>query len=293
MAPPQMAAQQAGVIGFPLAHSISPQFQQPAFDHLGLDVSYRAYEVPPAELAAFMGKLRRGGWLGVNVTIPHKQAVFRLVDSVTDEARQIGAVNTVIVREGALVGDNTDAAGFLRALAEAGFDPAGTEAVMLGAGGAAKAVAVGLLRSGVRRLTIANRTVESAATLAQTLNAEFGAERAAALPLEADVVLRPLRESALLVNTTSVGMAHGPVPGVSPLPADLLGPHLVAYDLVYNPARTRLLADAEARGARTVEGLPMLVYQGAASFERWTGRTAPVEVMMAHGRRALAERERG
>src|ERR671932_2830278 len=128
-----MAAKKAGVIGYPLAHSISPQFQQPAFDRLSLEVRYRAYEVPPEELPAFMGQLRSGEWLGVNVTIPHKQAVFGLVDEVTDKARLIGAVNTVICRDGRLVGDNTDATGFLRALTEeAGFDVRGKRAVMLG-----------------------------------------------------------------------------------------------------------------------------------------------------------------
>jgi shikimate dehydrogenase len=281
----------AGVIGYPLAHSISPQFQQPAFDHLGLALTYRAYEVAPADLPAFVDRLRDGDWLGVNVTIPHKQAVFALVDEVTEEARLIGAVNTVICHNGRLVGDNTDATGFLRALTdEAGFDVRGKRAVLLGAGGAAKAVAAGLLRAGAQHLSIANRTVERAEDLAQSLGKHLGAERVAALALDPAALGPALRPAALLVNTTSVGMAHGPAPSASPLPAELLGPHLLVYDLVYNPARTRLLDDAEAAGARTLEGLPMLIYQGAASFERWTGRPAPIEIMMSHGREALAQR---
>jgi shikimate dehydrogenase len=286
-----MAATLAGVIGYPLAHSISPEFQQPAFDHLGLAVTYRAYEVPPNELPAFVARLRGGQWVGINVTIPHKQAVFQVVDEMTEEARQIGAVNTVICRDGRLLGDNTDAAGFLRALAESGFEIAGKQAVMLGAGGAAKAVAVGLLRAGARHLAIANRTVGRAEALATTLAAHFSSERVSALPLEPGALAEPLRAAALVVNTTSVGMAHGPAPDASPLPAPLLGSHLLVYDLVYNPARTRLLAEAAAAGARTVEGLPMLVYQGAASFERWTGQPAPVSIMMEAGRKALAQRE--
>ena len=281
-----------GVIGFPLAHSISPRFQQPAFDHLGLDVSYRAYETPPEALAPFFASLRAGGWLGCNVTIPHKQAVFDLVDAVSEEARLIGAVNTVVCEPGGrLSGHNTDAAGFLRALTEsAGYDPAGQGAVLLGAGGAALAVAVALLRAGASRLWIANRTDARAEALVASLGRHFSSSRLQAVVLNCDSLRGPLGEASLLVNCTSVGMSHGPDPQGTPLPepaGGLLGPHLLVYDLVYNPARTPLLRAAAAAGARTQEGLPMLIYQGALAFERWTGRPAPVEVMMAHGRRAL------
>lgn len=281
----------AGVIGWPLAHSISPQFQQPAFDYVGLPVSYLAYETPPAELASFVARLRADEWLGCNVTIPHKQAMFPLMDSLTDEAQHIGAVNTVIKTAGTLAGHNTDATGFLRALEEdSGFQPAGKTAVLLGAGGAARAVAVALLRAGASRLWIVNRTVDRAQALAGALARHFGSARLATLPLETTALRRPLADAALLVNSTSMGMAHGPAPDASPVPASLLGPQLLVYDLVYNPARTPLLTAAAAAGARTQEGLPMLIYQGAASFERWTGRSAPVQVMMEHGRRALALR---
>jgi shikimate dehydrogenase len=280
---------QAGVIGYPLAHSISPQFQQPAFDALGLPVSYRAYEVPPERLRAFLDAVRGPNWLGCNVTIPHKQAVFELVDGVSKEASLIGAVNTVVNRDGRLLGHNTDEAGFLRALVEdAGYQVAGQRAVLLGARGAARAVAVALLRAGLAHLTIANRTVAQAELLADAMGAAFGADRVAAMPLAAEALRAPLAEATLLVNSTSVGMAHGPAPDVSPVDGALLGPHLLVYDLVYNPARTALLAAAQAAGARTQEGLPMLIYQGAASFELWTGRPAPIQLMLEHGRRALA-----
>jgi shikimate dehydrogenase len=279
-----------GVIGFPLAHSISPRFQQPAFDHLGLDVSYRAYETPPDALPAFFAGLREGPWLGCNVTIPHKQAVLALVDAVGEEARQIGAVNTVVKEpDGRLSGHNTDAAGFLRALeADAGFAPRGETAVLLGAGGAALAVAVALLRAGLRRLTIANRTAQRAQATVDALARHFAPDRLAAAGLDSEALRRPLADASLLVNSTSVGMAHGPAPDAVPLPPALLGSHLLVYDLVYNPSRTPLLRAAAAAGARTQEGLPMLVYQGALAFERWTGRPAPVAIMLEHGRRALA-----
>ncbi|MBI3973189.1 MAG: shikimate dehydrogenase [Chloroflexi bacterium] len=278
----------AGVIGYPLKHSISPQFQQPAFDALGLDVTYRACEIAPPDVPQFIAGLRAGDWLGCNVTIPHKKAVYDLMDSLTEEARLIGAVNTVIYTGGALTGHNTDATGFLRALVdEAGFDVAGKRTVVLGAGGAARAAAVALLRAGAAAVALANRTVERAEALAKDLAVHFERERVAALPLETDALRGPLAGATLLVNSTSVGMAHGPAPDAAPVPTSLLGPHLLVYDLVYNPARTALLAAAEAAGAQTLEGLPMLIYQGAASFERWTGRLAPIHIMMQHGRRAL------
>jgi shikimate dehydrogenase len=287
---------QAGVIGFPLAHSISPQFQQPAFDALGLAVTYRAHEVAPEALPEFVEGLRQGDWLGVNVTIPHKRSIVELMDSLTDEAQQIGAVNTVIRHGPELLGHNTDASGFMRALEE---HPAYTRqrlamgAVLLGARGAARAVAVGLLRAGLRRLAIANRTVAQAESLCDELGTAFPQAAIGALPLQAEALRGPLAEAGLLVNSTSVGMAHGPAPDESPISSQLLGPHLLVYDLVYNPDRTPLLLEAASRGAETQPGLPMLVYQGAASFERWTGLAAPTEVMMAAARCALAARQAG
>jgi shikimate dehydrogenase len=288
-------SRRAGVIGWPLKHSISPEFQQPAFDRLGLDVTYGAYEIAPAALPGFVQGLRSPEWLGCNVTIPHKQDVFRLVDELSDEARLIGAVNTIVNTGGTLLGHNTDATGFLRALTgDAGFDPAGKAAVVLGARGSARAVAVALLRAGIGDLHIANRTVSEAERLVATLAASFpqrsGRYALAALPLEPEAVRAPLSGAALLVNCTSVGMAHGPAPDALPLPAGCLGDHLLVYDLVYNPARTPLLCAAAAAGAWTQEGLPMLIYQGAASFERWTGQPAPVDVMLRAGRAALEAR---
>ncbi|HEU5317872.1 MAG TPA: shikimate dehydrogenase [Chloroflexota bacterium] len=278
----------AGVIGHPVKHSISPQFQQAAFDHLRLDVRYEAHEVAPEDVPSFLDRLRGGCWLGCNVTIPHKRAALEGADELPAEAREIGAVNTLIVDRARLIGHNTDAEGFLRALTdEARFEPRGTAAVLLGAGGAALAVAVGLARAGVRRLWIANRSIDRAHALAARLGDRV---ETAVLPLDDGALRRPLSEAQLLVNSTSIGMSSGPAPGQSPLSSSLLGPHLLVYDLVYNPARTPLLEAADSTGARTLEGLPMLIYQGAASFERWTGRPAPVDVMMEAGRRALAAR---
>ena len=278
------------VIGYPLAHSISPLFQQPAFDHLGLSVRYVARETPPEELPAFLTELRGPRWLGVNVTVPHKEAVAAAVDDLSTEARLIGAVNTVRKEGDRLIGHNTDAAGFLRGLTAAACDPRGVAALILGAGGAARAVAVALLQAGARHVTVANRTVSRAERLVATLAASFDAARLAAGPLQAEA----LRDAGLVVNTTTVGMAHGPDAAASLLADSLLAslpPGALVYELVYNPAETPLLQAARTQGYRTQGGLPMLIYQGAASFELWTGRTAPVELMMAHGRQAMAERE--
>jgi len=278
----------AGVIGFPLTHSISPQFQQAAYDHLSLDVRYAAYETPPDRIGDFMREMRGGGWLGCNVTIPHKRAAFEGVDELTSEAQEIGAVNTMIVKGNKLIGHNTDAEGFMRALTdEAHFDVRDSDAVLLGAGGAALAVAVSLARGGIRSLWIANRSLGRAEALARRLREKT---QSVALPLTEDALRGPLRGARLLVNGTSVGMSGGPAPAALPLPATLLHSGLLVYDLVYNPARTPLLIAAQRVGARTLEGLPMLIYQGAASFERWTGQPAPIQVMMEAGRRALAAR---
>ncbi len=281
------------VIGYPLAHSISPRFQQPAFDHLGLSVLYIARETPPEELPEFLTELRGPQWLGVNATVPHKEAVAAAVDDLSTEAWLIGAVNTVRKAGARLVGHNTDAAGFLRGLTAAACDPQGVSALILGAGGAARAVAVALLQAGARHVTIANRTGRRAERLVATLSATFDVARLAAGPLRAAAVRPVLQGVDLLVNTTTVGMAHGPAAAASPL-ADVLlaqlSPGALVYDLIYNPAETPLLQAARTQGYRTQGGLPMLIYQGAASFELWTGQPAPVELMMAHGRQAMAER---
>lgn len=282
----------AAVIGWPLGHSISPAFQQAAFDALRLQVTYRAIPVASGDLPAFVASLRDptdGGppWLGVNVTIPHKQAVAALVDDVSEEARQIGAVNTLILKDGRLIGHNTDAVGFLQGMRDVGVDPTGLGAIILGAGGAARAVAVGLLRAGVGGLAIANRSPERAESLCWTLQDAFPGVAVKPLPLDAGVLRARLGSADLLVNTTSVGMRGGPDAGGCPVPVDALHKRHVVYDLVYNPLVTPLLEGAIARGATIVEGLPMLVHQGAASFERWTGVAPPLEVMFEAAYSAL------
>ena len=278
----------AGIFGYPLAHSLSPAFQQAAFNHYGLDARYLAWETPPDALAAGVAKLRGGDFIGANVTIPHKQAVMALLDEVDPLAAAIGAVNTIVKRGGRLVGYNTDAHGFMRALKEdAGFEPSGRRALLLGAGGAARAAAFALCQEGVASLVIANRTLERAAALAADLSADGASVSAIAAD---DATLNDAALNAdLIVNSTSVGMRHGGAEGQTPLAGGLIPHDAVALDMVYNPQHTPLLAAARSAGARAVGGMPMLIYQGAAAFEMWTGRIAPVEAMFAAGNVALMQ----
>lgn len=275
------------LIGYPLRHSVSPSFQQAAFDHFRLDTRYEMWEVQPEDLEATVDGLRRPAMAGANVTIPYKERMMGLLDSIDEKAASIGSVNTIVVRDGRLDGYNTDAGGFIRALRQdAGFDPLRRTALILGAGGAARAVVFALLNEGARSVSIANRTEGRAAELAAAAGRGFPASEVVTLPwtrLSRDV----LSGCDLVVNCTSVGMKHTALEGRTPLRADLIPERALVCDLVYNPVETPLLAAARKAGAKTLGGLPMLVYQGAASFELWTAKEAPLEVMFRSASEAL------
>lgn len=279
-----------GIIGHPIGHSISPRFQQAGLDHLAVDHRYLPYDVPAHLVADFVASLRSEGALGINVTVPHKEAVMPYLDEIDEWAAEAGAVNTIVNRAGRLVGYNTDGYGFLRALREsAGLDPAGKRALILGAGGSARGVVQALLRAGVAELVIANRTLERAEALA-----ELAANRGVpARPIRLDALQTGnVSEGAdLIVNCTSLGMHHGPDEDATPLPASHISPSALVYDLVYNPMLTPLLREAHSARAPTLGGISMLVYQGAASFELWLERPAPVSVMMDAAMSAMRERE--
>ena len=274
---------EAILLAHPVGHSLSPAMHNAAFEALGVEAVYRALDVPPIELAARVRGLRRPETLGANVTIPHKEAALDLMDRLTPAARAIGAVNTVVPRRDELVGDNTDAGGFLRALAESGIAVRGARAVVLGAGGAARAIAYALATAGAETVRVHNRTHDRAQRLADAL-AEFGDVRA--VP---DAELGMVgRAATLLVNATSVGMAGGPAEDALPCGSDALPEEGAVVDIVYRPALTPLLREAGQRGLVAQNGVPMLVHQGAAALEQWTGETAPVEVMRAALEGALA-----
>jgi len=278
------------LLGHPVGHSVSPAFQQAALDHYGLDVRYEAMDVDPDSLARVVTSLRGLDVMGANVTVPHKEATVALLDELEEEARLIRAVNTIENREGKLVGHNTDARGFLRALKEeAGFDPKGKTALVLGAGGAARAVVVALAGAGVESLIVANRTLERAKALVDSLR--FMLPSTEVVDLHSDSLAAIAARSQLIVNCTSVGMSGGTGAGETPIEAGIIPARALVCDLVYNPRETPMMREAAAAGAQVLGGLPMLVYQGAAAFELWTGKDAPIKVMFLAAEKALRARQ--
>jgi shikimate dehydrogenase len=242
------------------------------------DAVYAAFDVSPERLRAALDGLSALGAAGANLTIPHKEAAVRLVDAVLPEAEQIGAVNTIRFEGERRVGTNTDGAGFLMALRDAGFESSGRRAVILGAGGSARAVAAALAGEGAD-LVLANRTPARAEELAASIAASCpGAGAPRAVELGSDGFNAAVHEAELLVNTTPVGM-QGSEAAPAPVPEQFLKPELFVYDLVYSPPETPLLAAARRRGCRAANGLSMLARQGALALEFWLGRPAPVAVM--------------
>ncbi len=278
-----------GIIGYPIGHSMSPVFQQAALDACGVDAQYLAYQVAPDEVEDFVNGLRQPGIMGINVTVPHKLAVMPFLDEIDDWATEAGAVNTIVNRDERLTGHNTDGYGFLRALREgADFEPAGRRTLLLGAGGAARGVVLALAREGVGDLTIANRTPERAENLAQL--ARNRGIACQPISLAGKDLAEAAAGSELIVNCTTIGMTHGPGENESPLSGIGIPSTALVNDLVYNPLETPLLREAARAGAKTLGGIQMLVYQGAASFEMWLERPAPVPVMLEAAIRAMHSR---
>jgi shikimate dehydrogenase len=264
----------AGVIGSPIRHSLSPILHNAAFRSLGLDWVFLAFEVPEGEGAAAVAGARALGIEGLSVTMPHKAEVIPALDKLSPTAERLGAVNTVTRQGSALLGESTDGAGFLDALRlDEGFDPAGRRCVVLGAGGAARAVVLALAEAGAAEVTVVNRTperAESAAALAGAVGRVGRSDDAA--------------EAELVVNATSVGMGDGQVP-VDPA---TLGSGQLVVDLVYHPAVTPLVAGARAAGATAVNGLGMLIHQAAHAFRHWTGQEPPLPAMSAAALASMA-----
>lgn len=260
------------IIGDPVAHSLSPAMHNAAFDASDLNWVYVAFRVDESSLAQAVEGLRALGAIGFNVTMPHKEAVAGLVDELDAEARIIGAVNTVQVRDGRLIGHNTDGAGLVCSLlVDLAFSVRGKNAVVFGAGGAARAIVVALASAGCERLTVVNRTKDKADILVELIRENFSACKADAFGSSEDYS-DVMRGADLVVNATSVGMHGG---RETPLDVNLICERHIVYDIVYNPEITALLAAASAAGAAVMGGKRLLLYQGMASFEIWTGRSAP------------------
>ena len=262
------------IIGDPVEHSLSPVIHNAAFKKLGLNLVYVAFTVTSPELKTAILGAKSLGLRGLNVTMPHKNAVMKYLDEVDSAAKPIGAVNTILNNQGKLIGYNTDGSGAMIALQENGVYPEEKKLVLLGAGGAAKAIAYQAAQD-VEELVILNRTQEKAKKLAEALKS-LGAKVKAGT-LSSKVLEEELPTTDILVNATSVGM-HPDV-DVSPVPSDLLHSELSVMDIIYKPLKTKFLKDAKSAGANVVSGIEMLLYQGVVAFEIWTNCLAPIEVM--------------
>jgi shikimate dehydrogenase len=263
-----------------------------AFQAMAVDARYEAWEIPEADIPASIEKLRQPNALGMQVTVPHKQAVMQLLDSVDATAGAIGAVNTVVKQDGALVGTNTDKYGFIRSLREAGCDPAGMKVLVLGVGGTERAVTCGLAEAGASFIVLAGRQrerVEQAATQLRSIAPR--SMRVSGLLWDADDLSDACSEADLVVNCTPIGMRHTAEEAESPVDGASLRRGAWVCDVVYNPLETKLLRLASEGGAKTVGGLEMLVYQGGAAIQLWTGREPPIDIMRSAALKALNERQ--
>ncbi len=271
------------LIGDPVGQSLSPAMHNAAFRALGLNCAYITLRVPKPTLANAIAGVRALGIAGLNVTIPHKISIISLLDELDESAKLVGAVNTVKNNRGKLIGFNTDGEGALRALEEKIGSVKGKEVVLLGAGGAARAIAFSLARAGAR-LTIANRTVPRAQALASAVEQKLSTNVKVASLNRAELT-KALKNVDVLINATSVGM-H-PKIDKTLVRANMMRRGLVVYDIVYKPLRTKLLREARRAGGKTIDGLGMLVHQGALAFEIWTGKRAPIKIMKAAAKREL------
>lgn len=264
------------LIGHPVAHSLSGAMQQAAFDALGVDATYEQWDRTTLQLADAVAEVRDDAFLGANITIPHKERVVPLIDRATEDALATGAVNT-LTREGRrLVGHNTDVPGFAAALDRlVGRQKMPRQAVVLGAGGGARAVVFGLIREGFQRVVVFNRHLHRAEGLVRFFGRSAAHMELKAMPWHESIIESELAKTRILVNATSIGLTSDE----SPVSAGILPGDLLVLDLIYN--RTRFLRDAEAAGSTVLDGETMLLHQGAAAFSLWTGQPAPLEVMAA------------
>jgi len=267
-----------GIFGHPIFQSLSPAMHNAAFEHLGLDCVYLAFDVDPKDITGAVSSIRDLGLCGINVTIPHKQSVMEGLDEIAQEASIVGAVNTIVNRNGKLKGYNTDVSGVLRALdSELEFVPRDKNVFIVGAGGASRAVIVAMCMGGAKSVAVANRTHLKAQKLAEEFSAHFSAVKFSSSPLdETDKIAELIVQADIVINCSSAGMGD-----IEPLclPLDLINRNCVVYDLVYKPLVTPLVRDSRALGLKAESGLGMLLYQGVDAFEIWTAKDAPVEIM--------------
>jgi shikimate dehydrogenase len=263
------------IFGDPIEHTLSPAMHNAAFAAMGLDYVYVPFHVRPDNLGAAVDGIRAMGIAGANITVPHKERVIEYLDSVDDEAKRLGAVNTIVNKDGVLTGYNTDGGGFIMSLKEdAGFDPKMKRVYVCGSGGAARGICFALAQAGAGRIYLYDIDGPKLARLVMDINSAFSGEVARSAALDPDFI----RGADLVVNATPLGMRES---DPMPMPEGSFRPGQVIYDIVYNPPRTKTLKAAEAAGAKAVNGLGMLLYQGVLAFEHWLGKTPPAGVMKA------------
>jgi len=268
-----------GIIGYPIEHTLSPVFQNAAFEKVGLNWAYLPFLVSPGRLGEAIAGLKVLNFIGINVTMPHKKEVIKYLDELSPAARIAGVANTILFKKNILVGYNTDGQGFVESLRkDARFSPRGKNVILIGAGGAAKSIAVSLALAGIKRLIIINRTPTRAQRLQRLISDNFPHCLVKVLPENDEKIVSLKSESHLIVNATSVGMLSNP--GL-PMGTEGIGRKHLVYDVIYEPAETQFLIDAKKRGAKTLNGAYMLLYQGVASWQIWTGQSAPIAAMAA------------
>jgi len=276
------------LLGDPAEHSLSPCFQNAAFQHLGLDFIYLAFTVKAENLRNAILGVRSLGFHGLNVTMPHKISVIQYLDELDEDSEKMKTVNTILNRDGKLIGYTTDGIGALNALKYNNVNPRGKKIVILGAGGASRSVSFALAKE-AEELVILNRTITRAKKLVSDLRRLIGeCKRIRWGRLSDEDLQKEVSKADILINATPVGMS--PDVDETPVNKRYLRPDLAVFDLVYHPLETRLLKEARMVGAKTINGLSMLIHQGAASFEIWTGVKAPVEVMMKAAEEELKRR---
>jgi len=281
---------QVAIFGDPIDHTLSPAIHNAVFDSLGLNLLYSAFHVRPEGLKAAVASIKALGFVGANITIPHKEKVMRFLDDIDPHAIDIGAVNTIVNKDGMLKGYNTDGAGYILSLREdTGFAPKGKKVLILGAGGASRAIVHAVLDAKPGSLVISNRSPKRAKDLAAEFRKKFAGTVIRTVPFDQADLGEEARDSDLLINTTSLGMA-----GQSRLdfPVRNLPGYAVVSDIVYKPLATELLKKARRKGLKTHDGLSMLVRQGSIGFELWTGKKAPVDLMRRAALKALGVKAR-
>lgn len=263
-----------GIFGYPVAHTFSPDMHNSAFKKLGMDACYVPFPVPPEKLEDAVRAVVPLGLCGLNITVPHKERVLACLDELSEEARLIGAVNTVEIRKGRLIGHNTDGRGFLRSLGEhGGLNPKGKKFLFIGSGGAARAISFSLALAGAAEIVFRDLDARKASLLAQDIRDKTGVP---AVTIERDGLPEHAADADCLINATPLGLKRtDPLP----IPEKLIQRKHLVYDLVYNPPETELIKMAKKQGAKRLSGLGMLLFQGVISFEIWTGQKAPVLAM--------------